>query len=173
METMSSPSAAPDPASAPTPQGAVVYSERLRAPWWLWLVSYALCAAVGLALSPTNLTLFIVLSLVAAVIVTVLLIASAPSIVVTDSMLSVGRARIERRYLGEVTGYVQDGARYQRGRGLNGLAYMNFRGWVDPVVKVVIEDPADTTPYWLFSTRHPERVTAALGGTMVLEHIED
>jgi len=167
MEGMSSPSG-DQGASPATP---APYIEKLRAPWWLWLVSYALCVAVGLALSPTNQVLFSIIAAVAAIIVTVLLVASAPSIIITPETLQVGRARIERRFLGEATGYVGDGARYERGRGLNGLAFMSFRGWVDPVVKVAIEDPNDSTPYWLFSTRHPERVAAALGGAMSTQDV--
>jgi hypothetical protein len=30
------------------------------------------------------------------------------------------------------------------------------------MVLVVLDDPEDPTPYWLISTRHPERVLAAL-----------
>lgn len=150
----------------------IVYSEKLRAPWWMWIVVIALSAAVGLALSPSDMLLFTVLALVAAVIGSVLLIASAPSITVTDTTLSVGRAQIERRWLGEITGHVGDDARYERGRGLNGLAFMCFRGWVDPVMKAEITDPNDQTPYWLFSTRHPEALAKALGGTVVMPTAE-
>lgn len=150
-----------EPSGVPAP-----YIEKLRAPWWLWIVVFAISLALGVALSPTNPVLLTVLAVVAAIIGSVLLIASAPSIVVTPTMLSVGRSTIERHYLGEVTGYRGNGARYQRGRGLNGLAFMCFRGWVDPVVRVQIEDPRDATPYWLFSSRRPEALVAALGGTM-------
>lgn len=167
MEGMSSPSG--DQGAAPATPAP--YIEKLRAPWWLWLVSYALCVAVGLALSPTNALLCTVISVVAAIIVTVLFVASAPSIIITQDTLQVGRARIERRFLGEATGFAGDGARYERGRGLNGLAFMSFRGWIDPVVKVIIEDPNDSTPYWIFSTKHPERVSAALGGAMSTQDV--
>lgn len=143
------------------------YTEKLRAPWWLWLVVAGLSVAIGLSLSPTNPVLCGILIGVAFVIAVVLLTVSAPSIVVTEQSVSVGRASIERRYLGAVTGYRGDGARYERGRGLNGLAFMCFRGWVDPVVKVIITDPRDETPYWLFSTRRPEALVAVLGGHMV------
>lgn len=150
--------------SGSTPQS---YIEKLRAPWWLWLVVAGIAVAIGLALSPTNVVLCVILALVALVIGAVLLLASSPTIMATPDMLSVGRASIERQYLGEVTGHRGEDARYERGRGLNGLAFMCFRGWVDPVVKVVINDPRDETPYWLFSTRHPEQLVAALGGRMV------
>jgi hypothetical protein len=33
---------------------------------------------------------------------------------------------------------------------------------VSPVVKVELTDPQDPTPYWLVSTRRPERVVEAI-----------
>jgi hypothetical protein len=32
------------------------------------------------------------------------------------------------------------------------------------VVRVQVTDPADPTPYWVFSTRHPEKVASLLHG---------
>jgi hypothetical protein len=36
-----------------------------------------------------------------------------------------------------------------------------IRPWVDAVVKVTISDPQDPTPYWIVSSRNPERFIAA------------
>jgi hypothetical protein len=33
---------------------------------------------------------------------------------------------------------------------------------VGPVVRIEVLDPDDPTPYWVVSTRHPERLIAAL-----------
>ena len=41
---------------------------------------------------------------------------------------------------------------------------MCIRGWIDPVVRSEITDPSDRTPYWLTSTRHPERIVEVLSG---------
>lgn len=48
------------------------------------------------------------------------------------------------------------------GRQLDPAAYVVHRAWVGPMVLVVLDDPDDPTPYWLISSRHPERVLAAL-----------
>lgn len=165
-EGTSAPSYATRMDSMPETSIPLNYHEKLRSPWWLWVTVAALSFAIGLSLSPTNVALFIILAVVALIIGSVLLVVSAPAIVITDSTLNVGRATIEREFLGEVTGYRGEDARYERGRGLNGLAFMCFRGWVDPVVKVEITDDRDETPYWLFSTRNPEKVIRALGGRM-------
>jgi hypothetical protein len=81
---------------------------------------------------------------------------------VTSTTLTVGRATIERRYLGAVSAYTGDEATEQRGTALNGLAYLCIRGWISPVVRIEVTDPEDRTPYWLASTRRPKQFTAAL-----------
>ena len=48
------------------------------------------------------------------------------------------------------------------GRQLDPAAYLLHRGWVGPMVLVVLDDADDPTPYWLVSTRHPERLLSAL-----------
>jgi hypothetical protein len=48
------------------------------------------------------------------------------------------------------------------GRQLDPAAFVVHRGWVGPLVLVVLDDADDPTPYWLVSSRHPERVLSAL-----------
>ena len=103
--------------------------------------------------------------LVAAVVLTVLLLLSTPVIRVTADTVQVGRAQIERKWIGQVEAYRGEDATQQRGPALNATAYMCIRGWISPVVKMEITDPADRTPYWLTSTRHPEKLAAALEST--------
>ena len=45
---------------------------------------------------------------------------------------------------------------------LDPAAYVLHRNWVGPMVLVVLDDPDDPTPYWLVSTRHPDKVLSAL-----------
>jgi len=99
-------------------------------------------------------------------IVTILLTTSSV-IEVTDGMLRVGRARIERSFLGEVTGHAGAEAFAERGTRLDARAWLKLRGWIPGVVRIELIDPADPTPYWLVSTRRPEQLAAAL--TSVVE----
>lgn len=48
------------------------------------------------------------------------------------------------------------------GRQLDPAAYVVHRGWVGPMLLLVLDDPDDPTPYWLVSCRNPRRVLAAL-----------
>lgn len=48
------------------------------------------------------------------------------------------------------------------GRQLDPAAFVVHRAWVGPMLLVVLDDPDDPTPYWLVSSRRPDRVLSAL-----------
>jgi len=48
------------------------------------------------------------------------------------------------------------------GRQLDPAAYVQHRAWIRQMVLIVLDDPDDPTPYWLVSTRRPERLLEAL-----------
>lgn len=90
------------------------------------------------------------------------LVVSNTRIVITEETLQVGRARIERRFVGGAEAFRGSAVQRVRGPELDARAYMNFRVSVGPVVRIQITDPVDPTPYWLTSTRHPERIVEVL-----------
>ena len=75
-----------------------------------------------------------------------------------------GRASIERAYVGETHAFRGEQARIAAGPDLDGRAYMCFRGWITPKIRLDITDPADPTPYWIASTRNPEKIAKILNG---------
>ncbi|GAA4412354.1 DUF3093 domain-containing protein [Actinokineospora soli] len=85
-------------------------------------------------------------------------------VAVEDGELRVGDARLPLEFVGEVEVFPRERKRAALGPNLDPAAYLLHKGWVGPLVRVRVDDPADPTPYWLFSTRHPERVDAALRG---------
>lgn len=158
-------SSAASPAPKSTPGDAVVlFTEKLWPTFWIWLVAAGLAGAGILVFAPISTTAGFAAAAVLFAIMAVLLITSTPAITVTGEKLQVGRATIERRFVGTATGFRGKEATAERGVRLNGLAYLCIRGWVDPVVKIEITDPSDRTPYWLVSTRRPEQLVAALTG---------
>ncbi|MBP3044330.1 DUF3093 domain-containing protein [Arthrobacter jiangjiafuii] len=148
--------------SAQTPANTVLYSERLSPSFWIWVLTVGAACSCILIFLPISLEAGLIAAGVALVILIAVLLVNTPVIRVTADTLQVGRAEIERRYIGTVEGFRGDDAVFQRGRGLNGTAFMCFRGWISPVVRIEITDPADRTPYWLTSTRHPEELVRAL-----------
>jgi hypothetical protein len=71
--------------------------------------------------------------------------------------------------VGAATAFEGADATLERGQRLDARAWLLIRGWVGPVVKIVVADESDPTPYWLVSTRNPaafvSAITAAQGST--------
>jgi Protein of unknown function (DUF3093) len=88
-------------------------------------------------------------------------------------MLRAGRAEIPLDQTGEAVPAFDAAARIERGTGLDARAYLVIRGWVHPVVRVPITDPADPTPYWLLSSRRPKELAAVINGSRRPERGED
>ena len=143
-------------------EDTVIYSERLWPSPWVWLLVLGAAAASIVTFAPIDVFIGFAAAAVIALVLVTLLVLSTPRILVTPTTLTVGRATIERRYLGAVSAYTGDEATEQRGTALNGLAYLCIRGWISPVVRIEVTDPEDRTPYWLASTRRPEQFAAAL-----------
>lgn len=149
----------PDAPSAGTP---AVFQERLWPNLWMWIIAAGISGAGILVFAPISLPAGYTAACVLFTIMAVLLVLSTPTIVVTRDALTVGRATIERRFVGDVEAFRGKDATAERGTRLNGLAYLCIRGWIDPVVRIGITDPSDRTPYWLASSRRPEELAAAL-----------
>lgn len=142
--------------------GAVQYRERLSPSLWI-LVSAALAGPMAaLVFTPLDTTLSLVIGAVVSILVVVLLMTAAPVIELRDGMLHAGRAAIEVEYLGEATALFGEEARAARGRELDPRAWHLLRGGIEPVVRIVIDDADDPAPYWILSTRTPDRLAAAL-----------
>jgi hypothetical protein len=159
MPESSSTAPIPDAPSAGTP---AVFRERLWPNVWIWVIAAGISGAGILVFAPISMEAGYTAAGLMFTIIAVLLVLSTPTILVTGDALTVGRATIERRFVGEVAPFHGKDATAQRGTQLNGLAYLCIRGWIDPVVRIEITDPSDRTPYWLTSSRRPEELTAAL-----------
>jgi membrane protein implicated in regulation of membrane protease activity len=154
-------SAAPVP-NTPSAGAPAVFRERLWPNVWIWIIAAGISGAGILVFAPISLAAGYTAAGVLFAIIAVLLVLSTPTIMVTEETLTVGRATIERRFVGPVEAFSGKEATAQRGTKLNGLAYLCIRGWIDPVVRIEITDPSDRTPYWLTSSRRPGELAAAL-----------
>lgn len=148
-----------------TDTGAVLYRERLNPAWWMWLLFVGFGLSVLIALAPIATWLGILGAVMAVSVCAAVAYTRAAQILVTPEDLQVGRARIERRFVGEVEAFTQaDEIRSVRGPQLDARAYMNFAASVGPICRIEITDPVDPTPYWLASTRHPQQLADILNG---------
>lgn len=139
-----------------------IFREVLRPAAWMYVAAAMIIPTVVLTMAPFNLVLGIALGIAIYVVIVIAMVLSSPAIELTDKQLRVGPAHIDRAHIGAVSAYSGSHASNARGPGLDARAWLYLRGWINPVVRIDIVDPQDPTPYWLFSTRHPEELVAAL-----------
>lgn len=142
--------------------GPVRYRERLWPAWWIYVATALVIPASLLVFLPISPIAGVVSAIVLYAGIVVVLLVTTPVIEVDGRMLRVGRARIERGFLGAVSAHTGEDAFAERGPRLDARAWLALRGWVPGVVRIEIVDPADPTPYWLVSTRRPRELAAAL-----------
>lgn len=139
-----------------------IYRERLWAAPWLFISTALVIPACLLVFLPINFTAGVIIAIILYTACVIVLLANSPVVEVTEAALIAGRATLPIDFIGDVTAYRGEDATIQRGRELDARAWLMIRGWVSPVVKVDVLDASDPTPYWIVSTRHPDRVVAAI-----------
>lgn len=84
------------------------------------------------------------------------------TIEVGDGKLRAGRAVIDVALVGETKTLDAEATRLRAGRDADLRGYLLLRPYAKRSVEVAINDPADSTPYWLINTRHPDVLKAAI-----------
>jgi hypothetical protein len=128
----------------------------------MWLLPPGLAVGAVLAMLPVGVVVAAASAVVVGVAAAVGLVAAAPLVEVSGGQLRAGRAQIPVHLLRDARWVAGEEARQERGPRLDARAYLCIRGWVDPVVRVDLDDPEDPTPYWLVSSRRPEALVDAL-----------
>lgn len=143
---------------------APVYSERLAAPASYWviglLVGVSTATAMGFYLGPWVAVAAGIA--VAGLLAFGLLFVGHVGIVVDDRGLSVGPALLEWPYQGEGAALDPEATRQRLGVGADARAFVVARPYIRTAVLVPVADAADPHPYWLVSSRNPQRLAAAL-----------
>jgi DUF3093 family protein len=149
--------------TVPSPASAA-YSERLHVPlrWWvqatmllatLWL-AFVVAMPAWAAWSATGLLVALTFGLFAWV--------GSARVSVRDGVLHAGPAHIAVDLLGPVEPLDAEETRRVHGVDADARAFLVTRPYLKRAVKVTLADPADRTPYWLVSTRHPAELARAL-----------
>jgi hypothetical protein len=140
------------------------YAERLTVPWWWWLGAGALAVLLAAELwlgaqGPRSWLPFAVLLPAVAAglwwLGRIRLAVSAGELRVDDARLPVG-------FVADAIALDEAGKRLLLGVGADPLAFVVQRPWIPGAVQVLLDDPADPTPYWVVSSRHPADLAAAL-----------
>ena len=119
--------------------------------------------SIWLVLAPIDANLGLTLGLMLTALSFVVRFAKSKRIIVTDTVLQVGKASIPRIYLGEAIVIEKTEQFAHKGPELDSRAFLALKG-LPGLVKVYVNDEKDPTPYWLISTRNPEELSDALNG---------
>lgn len=140
------------------------YDERLRVPLRWWVQATMLVASVWLAVivALPEPAAWGVTALAAATATAFFLSYGGARVQVADGSLRAGRARIEARHLAAATALDAEPTRRLAGVDADARAFLLLRPYLKRAVRVDLTDPADPTPYWLISSRHPEALAAAV-----------
>ncbi len=153
------------PASRDARASAGAYQERLVVPLRWWVQATMLLASLWLAFIVSMPAAAAWTATAALVLLTVggFLWFGSARVAVRDGVLHAGPAHISVDLLGPVEALDAEETRRVHGVDADARAFLYTRPYLKRSVLVPVLDPADRTPYWLLSTRHPQRLAAALG----------
>jgi hypothetical protein len=83
-------------------------------------------------------------------------------IVVREDELLVDDAHLPACFVADAIALDATGRRELLGVGAHPYAFVVQRPWISGAVQVVLNDPADPTPYWVISSRQPVRLAEAI-----------
>jgi hypothetical protein len=147
------------------------YNERLTVPlrWWvqatMLLATLWLAFVVAMPLWAASAAAGALLLVVYAFFVWI----GSARLDLRDGVLQAGTAHIAVEHLGKVEPLDREETRRVLGVDADARAFLLTRPYLRRSVKVLVHDPADPTPYWLLSTRHPRRLASALAGTRPID----
>lgn len=154
-----------EPVAAPGDAGGITrYRERLYTPWWWYVVALGVASllAAEFHIAGYHLTDAIPWGILLPLSVLIVWFIGTAKLEIIDDQV---RIRGESLPLGTISGAVRLGPETLRrvvGREGDPAAFVSIRPWIKPGVQLWLDDPDSTVPYWVLSTRHPEKFLAAI-----------
>ena len=142
----------------------MVYSEPLRTPWWWYLVGIGVAVILSAEFHVAGITAMNVIPYFVLIPLAIGVVWSLghSRLEIADGEVHIRGAHLPLRYISGSIALDQRTLRRVVGREGDPAAFVSIRPWIGPGVQLWLDDPDDPTPYWIVSSRHPERVVAAL-----------
>ena len=154
----------PEPSARTAAPRRPAYAERLRVPWFAWPAGLAVSAllAAEVWMGSSGLRAWVPFAVLLPLTAALLWRMGRIRVAVTDEEFQVDDARLPVAVIADVVALDADGRREVLGVGSHPLAFVVQRPWIKGAVQVLLDDPADPTPFWVVSTRHPVELATAL-----------
>ena len=141
----------------------MIFKEVLRPPIWLLAFIYFLFLSLVIAIWAAFDNTVTLIAFIAATIAIIYIAFAMRSTITFDGKdLRIDRAHIDIKFLGEATILDSPAMRLMRTRDADPAAYLAIRFWIPKGVKITVEDPRDSTPYWLITSKRGEEIAALL-----------
>lgn len=152
--------------------GRVLYAERLWPAPWVWIALIALAATMAVALEPAAGATGVIVGGVVTISGVVALATWWSSVVrvveivrpdgSVEPWVQAGTSRIPVAALGPAQARRNGEWRAELGPAMDARSHRVVRGWIRHGVRLEVADPRDPVPYWLVSSRSPERLVDAV-----------
>lgn len=133
-------------------------------PWWWWppAIGLASLMAAQVHMGHPGVRAWLPYLVTVPVAVVVLIRTGRRRVRLDGGELWVGDAHIPLRHLGRVQVIARAEKRRVLGPELDPAAFVQHSAWIGPMVRVEVTDPADPTPYWIFSVRRAAELAELL-----------
>lgn len=143
---------------------AATYREHLRTPWWWYPVGLGVASllAAEFHVAGYHLTDWIPFGTMLPLACLIVWWLGHSTLEIRDGEVRIRGAHLP---LDAVSGCVALDARTLRrvvGREGDPSAFVSIRPWIGPGVQLWLDDPDDPAPYWVVSSRHPDKVVELL-----------
>ena len=145
----------------------MLYRESLRTPWWWYPVALFVAGLLAgefhmAGLRATDWVPFVILLPLAVGIVWSL---GRGSLEISAGELRVRGAHLPLKYVSGVVGLDPRTLRLVVGREGDPAGFVSIRPWIGPGVQLWLDDEDDPTPYWVVSSRDPQRLVETIRAT--------
>jgi hypothetical protein len=140
------------------------YRETLRTPWWWYLAAAGVAGilAAEFHIAGLRLTDWIPFGTLIPLSLVIVWWLGHSALEISGGELRIRGAHLPLRYVSGAVALDAGTLRRVVGREGDPAAFVSIRPWIGPGVQLWLDDPDDPTPYWVVSSRRPDRVVEVL-----------